>query len=143
MLLFPIASHTIKVRTKFSFFFTVNPPSPVPFPIAGRYNFEQKAVRENEKYATRIRGVTQRPRIQVDCRIVVSEMKSCANEMNKISIDAEYCETVDYRGRPIGEYGMLYCIEIWQLLSGESFFLINCMYSKNYGGGGVPSDSLM
>jgi hypothetical protein len=112
MLLFPIASHTIKVRTKFSFFFTVNPPSPVPCPIAGRYNFEQKAVRENEKYATRIRGVTQRPRIQVDCRIVVSEMKSCANEMNKISIDAEYCETVDYRGRPIGEYGMLYCIEI-------------------------------
>lgn len=95
----------------------LNPPSPVPCPIAGRYNFEQKAVRENEKYATRIRGVTQRPRIQVDCRIVVSEMKSCANEMNKISIDAEYCETVDYRGRPIGEYDVsdhdLTCVGFW------------------------------
>lgn len=95
----------------------LNPPNPVPCPIAGRYNFIQNAVRENEKYQTRIRGVTPRPRIQVDCRIIVSEMKSCVNEMSKISVDAEYCETVDYRGRPIGEYDVsdhdLTCVGFW------------------------------
>ena len=25
--------------------------------------------------------------------------------MTRIEVDAEYCESVDYRGRPIGEYG--------------------------------------
>ncbi|KAJ8306456.1 hypothetical protein KUTeg_017001 [Tegillarca granosa] len=83
----------------------VNPPSAVPCPIAGRYYFTQEAINEDEKYATRIRGVTLRPRIQVDCRDVQAEFKSCSMNMDKIEVDAEYCETVDYRGRPIGEYG--------------------------------------
>ena len=85
--------------------FPVNPRTPVLCPVAGRFNYKQSAVRESEKDATRIRGVTPVPRIQVDCRIIVSEMKSCPNDMNRIAVDAEYCETVDYRGRPIGEYG--------------------------------------
>lgn len=84
---------------------TENPPTPYPCPVGGRYNFVQHADKENEKYQTRIRGVTQKPRVQVDCRIVVSELKSCSNDLTKIFVDAEYCETVDYRGRPIGEYG--------------------------------------
>lgn len=95
----------------------LNPPTPVPCPIAGRFNFEQWAVRETEKYATRIRGVTPVPRIQVDCRIIVSELKSCPNDMNRIAVDAEYCETVDYRGRPVGEYDVsdhdLTCVGFW------------------------------
>ena len=91
----------------FLFTLTENPPTPYPCPVGGRYNFVQHADKENEKYQTRIRGVTQKPRVQVDCRIVVSEMKSCSNDLTKIFVDAEYCETVDYRGRPIGEYGML------------------------------------
>ncbi|CAG2194472.1 unnamed protein product [Mytilus edulis] len=95
----------------------LNPPTPVPCPIAGRFNFEQWPVRDSEKIATRIRGVTPRPRIQVDCRIIVSEIKSCPVDMNRISIDAEYCETVDYRGRPIGEYDVsdydLTCVGFW------------------------------
>lgn len=86
-------------------YLTENPPTPYPCPVGGRYNFVQHADKENEKYQTRIRGVTQKPRVQVDCRIVVSEMKSCSNDLTKIFVDAEYCETVDYRGRPIGEYG--------------------------------------
>lgn len=93
--------------TNFLFSLTENPPTPYPCPVGGRYNFVQHADKENEKYQTRIRGVTQKPRVQVDCRIVVSEMKSCSNDLTKIFVDAEYCETVDYRGRPIGEYGML------------------------------------
>ncbi|XP_060082564.1 uncharacterized protein LOC132561872 [Ylistrum balloti] len=95
----------------------LNPPSPVPCPVAGRYQFEQMASRQEEKYSTRIRGVTKKPRVQVDCRIIVSEMKSCSNDMTKIEVDAEYCETVDYRGRPIGEYDVsdhiLMCVGFW------------------------------
>lgn len=94
-----------------------NPPTPYPCPVGGRYNFVQHADKENEKYQTRIRGVTQKPRVQVDCRIVVSEMKSCSNDLTKIFVDAEYCETVDYRGRPIGEYDVsdheLTCVGFW------------------------------
>jgi len=83
----------------------VDPPSAVPCPIAGRYKFEQRALSKLEEYRTRIRGVTEKPRVQVPCRNWVTEMKSCSNTMTRIEIDAEYCESVDYRGRPIGEYG--------------------------------------
>lgn len=51
--------------------------------------------------------MTDKPRVQVDCRHIESEAKSCTKDMTKMEIDAEYCETVDYRGRPIGEYGKL------------------------------------
>lgn len=61
---------------------------------------------KTERYMTRIRGVTQRPRSKIYCRITVSEMKSCTHDRSKISVDAEYCETLNYRGKPIGEYGM-------------------------------------
>ncbi|XP_046543445.1 uncharacterized protein LOC124253673 [Haliotis rubra] len=95
----------------------LNPPSPVACPIAGRYRFVQNAMHWMEKYATRIRGVTDRPRVQVDCRITVSEFKSCSQDKSKIEVDAEYCESVDYRGRPIGEYDeadhILTCVGFW------------------------------
>ncbi|KAL4235651.1 hypothetical protein ACF0H5_004046 [Mactra antiquata] len=93
-----------------------NPPSPVPCPIAGRYSFIQKG-HVNEKYSTRIRGVTEKPRVQVACRNWVTEFKSCSNTMTRIELDAEYCESVDYRGRPIGEYdepdNILTCVGFW------------------------------
>lgn len=84
---------------------SVDPPSPVPCPVGGRYSFIQNFRTEQEKYRTRIRGVTEKPRVQVPCRNWVTEFKSCSNTMTRIQIDAEYCESVDYRGRPIGEYG--------------------------------------
>ncbi|XP_063433389.1 uncharacterized protein LOC134715256 [Mytilus trossulus] len=95
----------------------LNPPAPFPCPIAGRYHFEQYYMTKTEKFNTRIRGVTQRPRSKIYCRITVSEMKSCTNDVNKISVDAEYCETLNYRGRPIGEYDVsdheLTCVGFW------------------------------
>ncbi|XP_076462580.1 uncharacterized protein LOC143294945 [Babylonia areolata] len=95
----------------------LDPPSPITCPVAGRYMFDQYANGELEKYATRIRGVTDRPRVQVDCRITVSEMKSCSQDRTRIEVDAEYCESVDYRGRPIGEYDepdhILTCVGFW------------------------------
>lgn len=61
-----------------------------------------------ETYRTRIRGVTDRPRNQINCRQTVTELKSCSVDRSKIEIDQEYCESVDYRGRPIGEYGKMH-----------------------------------
>ena len=62
--------------------------------------------RPYQVFSTRIRGVTEKPRVQVDCRNWVTEFKSCSDTMTRIDIDSEYCESVNYRGRPIGEYGM-------------------------------------
>ena len=42
----------------------------------------------------------------IDCRHYVTEMKACDENPSILSIDAEYCETVDHTGRPVGEYGM-------------------------------------
>lgn len=83
----------------------MDPPSPSPCPIAGRYNFNQITLRPEEQYQTRIRGVTLKPRVQVNCRLHVSELKTCSNDGTRMSLDADYCETVNYMGRPIGEYG--------------------------------------
>lgn len=85
--------------------FSVDPPSPVNCPLGGRYSFIQNANGILERYSTKIRGVTPRPRVQINCRIIVSEFKSCSQDGTRIEIDEEYCESVDYRGRPIGEYG--------------------------------------
>ncbi|XP_060593949.1 uncharacterized protein LOC132748376 [Ruditapes philippinarum] len=94
-----------------------NPPSPVACPIAGRYTFSQTVRSPLEKFQTRIRGVTDKPRVQVACRNWVTEFKSCSNTMTRIEVDAEYCESVDYRGRPIGEYdepdNTLTCVGFW------------------------------
>ncbi|WAR23603.1 hypothetical protein MAR_037272, partial [Mya arenaria] len=95
----------------------LDPPSAVPCPIAGRYKFGQRALSIQEEYRTRIRGVTEKPRVKVPCRNWVTELKSCSNTMTRIEIDAEYCESVDYRGRPIGEYdepdNYLMCVGYW------------------------------
>ena len=70
-----------------------------------------------EQFQTRIRGVTEKPRVQVDCRNWVTEFKSCSDTMTRIEVDAEYCESVDYRGRPIGEYGKSFIINVAILAS--------------------------
>ncbi len=56
-------------------------------------------------FRTRVEGITQRPRHQIDCRQYTSEFKSCADNTKRIDVDIEYCDTVDHTGRPIGEYG--------------------------------------
>lgn len=82
----------------------VDPPAPIDCPLGGRYSFVQTGAPE-EQYYTRIRGITQRPRHQIDCLSYTTEFKSCTNNPKKIYIDAEYCSTLDHTARPIGEYG--------------------------------------
>ncbi|KAI8773700.1 uncharacterized protein LOC106065122 isoform X1 [Biomphalaria glabrata] len=94
-----------------------NPPSPVICPIGGRYSFRQFSNDFFQLYDTRIRGMTLSPRNQINCLLNVSEFKSCDGDLSKLEIDASYCETVDYRGRPIGEYDepdhILTCAGYW------------------------------
>ena len=85
-------------------YFPVDPPSPVDCPVAGRYKFKQIGGHD-EKYFTRVEGITVRPRHQIDCREYTSEFRSCYENTKIIQIDVEYCDTVDHNGRPIGEYG--------------------------------------
>ena len=83
---------------------TVNPPVPEPCPIRGRYRFTQSGP-ESELYRTRVRGVTEFPRHDIDCRDYTAEAKSCDDNPSRFLIDAEYCEQLDHTGRPIGYYG--------------------------------------
>lgn len=82
----------------------VMPPTPYPCPIGGRYSFEQFGL-EEEKYYTRVRGITERPRHNIDCQEYTSEIRSCPDNPTKMKIDVEYCATLDHTGKPIGEYG--------------------------------------
>jgi len=96
--------------------FILDPPAPVACPIGGRYSFIQIGP-EEEKYTTRIRGITERPRHLIDCLEYVSEFKSCDLNPKKILVDAEYCASLDHTGKPIGEYEIadreLNCVGYW------------------------------
>jgi len=96
--------------------FILNPPAPVPCPIGGRYKFTQIG-KDEDKYVTRIRGITERPRHLIDCKGYTSEFKSCDDNPKKIYVDAEYCPTLDHTGKPIGEYDIadreLNCVGYW------------------------------
>jgi hypothetical protein len=96
--------------------FILNPPAPVACPIGGRYSFVQVGT-EEEKYTTRIRGITERPRHMIDCLEYVSEFKSCDQNPKKILVDDEYCASLDHTAKPIGEYEIadreLNCVGYW------------------------------
>lgn len=62
---------------------TVDPPAPVECPIGGIYNFTQTGIKEF-KYQTRIRGVTDRPRVGYQCDNVESEFKVRRRARNNI-----------------------------------------------------------
>lgn len=94
-----------------------NPPSPVTCPMGGRWTFNQRSHDFYQMYDTRIRGGTLSPRNQISCDRNVSEIKSCHADRSKLEIDAWYCETVDFSGKPIGEYDepdhTLTCVGFW------------------------------
>lgn len=83
----------------------VDPPAPIACPIGGRYSFVQIGD-EWEKYYTRIRGITERPRHKIDCHEYISEFKSCNDNPRKFYVDAQYCNSVDHNAKPISEYGL-------------------------------------
>ncbi|CAN8028713.1 unnamed protein product, partial [Ixodes persulcatus] len=91
-------------------------PINIKCPVAGKFRFEQRG---DIPFETRIRGgVTQIPRPNVYCRENISDFSVCDADQKIIHIDADYCISVDYYGRPVDIYSEpdyeLKCIAFWK-----------------------------
>ncbi|KAM7288077.1 uncharacterized protein ISCGN_031766 [Ixodes scapularis] len=91
-------------------------PVNIKCPVAGKFRFEQRG---DIPFETRIRGgVTQIPRPNVYCRENISDFSVCDADQKIIHIDADYCISVDYFGRPVDIYSEpdyeLKCIAFWK-----------------------------
>lgn len=91
-------------------------PVSLKCPIAGKFRFEQRG---DIPFETRIRGgVTQIPRPNVYCKENISDFSVCDPDQRIINIDADYCISVDYFGRPVDIYSepdyQMKCIAFWK-----------------------------
>jgi len=91
-------------------------PVPVKCPLAGKFRFDQKG---DLPFETRIRGgVTQSPRPNVYCKENISDFSVCDKDQKVIAVDATYCLSVDYLGRPVDIYSepdyIMKCIGYWK-----------------------------
>ena len=85
-------------------------------PVAGKFRFDQSG---EIPFETRIRGgVTQSPRPNTYCKENISDFSVCDQDQKQIEIDAEYCLSVDYFGRPVDIYSepdyKMNCIGFWK-----------------------------
>ncbi|XP_076318549.1 protein undicht isoform X2 [Tachypleus tridentatus] len=99
----------------YSILITKNPVS-IKCPVAGKFKFQQNG---DIEFETRIRGgVTQIPRPNVYCRENISDFSVCDPDQRIITIDADYCISVDYFGRPVDIYSepdyQMKCIGFWK-----------------------------
>ncbi|GFU09328.1 uncharacterized protein NPIL_86011, partial [Nephila pilipes] len=91
-------------------------PVSIKCPVAGKFRFQQKG---DILFETRIRGgVTSSPRPNVKCQDIISDFSVCDADQKIIYIDAEYCISVDYFGRPVDIYSepdyKMKCIGFWK-----------------------------
>lgn len=91
-------------------------PVSIRCPVAGKFRFEQKG---DTLFETRIRGgVTSSPRPSVKCQHEISDFSVCDADQKIIYVDAEYCTSVDYFGRPVDIYSepdyKMKCIGFWK-----------------------------
>ena len=89
--------------------FVAQNPYPVECPIGGKFRFSQTG---DVPLETRVRGgVTKSPRDQVECKQYETDFSVCSQQWYKqyttkqILIDLDKCMTLDWRAKPIGEYG--------------------------------------
>ncbi|XP_015930665.1 uncharacterized protein [Parasteatoda tepidariorum] len=104
-----------KQQWRYDILITKNPVS-IKCPVAGKFKFEQKG---DILFETRIRGgVTSSPRPNVKCQDIISDFSVCDADQKIIYIDAEYCISVDYFGRPVDIYSepdhKMKCIGFWK-----------------------------
>lgn len=97
-------------------FMIMRDPAPVRCPVAGKMRFTQKG---EIPFETRIRGgITQSPRPNIQCKENISDFSVCDKDQRVILIDAEYCLSVDYVGRPQDIYSepdnIMKCIGFWK-----------------------------
>lgn len=84
------------------FLFLAKNPIPVRCPIAGKYKFKQKG---EMPFVSRILGgLTQSPRPNIRCMENISDFSVCDTEQREITIDQNYCLSVDHLGRPVDIY---------------------------------------
>lgn len=82
--------------------FPAKNPIPIRCPVAGKFNFTQQG---EVPFETRILGgVTQSPRPGVYCKQNISDFSVCDQDQKEITIDENYCLSVDYLGRPVDIY---------------------------------------
>ncbi|XP_065088126.1 uncharacterized protein udt [Ochlerotatus camptorhynchus] len=91
-------------------------PVPVRCPVAGKFNFTQQG---ESPFKTRILGgVTLSPRPDIRCKQNISDFSVCDTDQKEMAIDANYCLSVDYLGRPVDIYSdpdyRMKCIGYWQ-----------------------------
>lgn len=104
-----------KQEWRYDMFIAKNPVA-VKCPVAGKFKFEQRG---DDLFETRIRGgVTDRPRPNVYCKENISDFSVCDKDQKIITIDADYCLSVDYFGTPIDIYSEpdyeMQCIGFWK-----------------------------
>ncbi|XP_066253204.1 uncharacterized protein [Euwallacea similis] len=91
-------------------------PVPIKCPVAGKFNFTQKG---DVPFETRILGgVTLSPRPNTYCKENISDFSVCDEEQKEVTIDENYCLSVDHRGRPVDIYSdpdyKMKCIGFWK-----------------------------
>ncbi len=91
-------------------------PVSVKCPIGGKFRFKQQG---DILFETRIRGgVTQSPRPNVYCKTNISDFSVCGSDKKLISIDADYCLSVDQFGYPVDIYSQpdyqMQCVAFWK-----------------------------
>lgn len=104
-----------KAKWRYDILILMDPVS-IKCPVAGKFRFDQRG---DIPFETRIRGgVTQIPRPNVYCRENISDFSVCDPDQKTILIDADYCISVDYFGRPVDIYSEpdyeLKCIAFWK-----------------------------
>ncbi|KFM80639.1 hypothetical protein X975_06323, partial [Stegodyphus mimosarum] len=104
-----------KDKWRYDLLIAMNPVS-IKCPVAGKFRFHQKG---DILFETRIRGgVTSSPRPNVKCQDIVSDFSVCDADQKIIYVDAEYCISVDYFGRPVDIYSepdyKMKCIGYWK-----------------------------
>lgn len=84
-------------------------PFPVECPIGGKFIFTQAG---EVPLHPRIRGgATKSPRDQVECKEYETDFSVCPHQWynqyttKQILLDLDKCMTLDWRAKPIGEYG--------------------------------------
>lgn len=100
---------------KYDILIAKNPVS-VKCPIGGKFRFKQQG---DILFETRIRGgVTQSPRPNVYCKTNISDFSVCGSDKKLISIDADYCLSVDQFGYPVDIYSQpdyqMQCVAFWK-----------------------------
>ncbi|CAG9864614.1 unnamed protein product [Phyllotreta striolata] len=102
-------------KWKYDLYLKKNPIA-IKCPVAGKFNFTQKG---DVPFVTRILGgVTLSPRPNIYCKQNISDFSVCDSEQKEISIDENYCLSVDHLGRPTDIYSdpdyIMKCIGFWK-----------------------------